>query len=328
MLLSVGVLGDALLGPTIVLGSAFAVAPFAASALTTPARTGAIAALSVFAVAIAAIWDHDAETGQWWVRLVVMAAFGGIAVLLAGLRVRREQALQHMTLVAETAQRALLRIMPGRVGPLGLAARYVSATEAALVGGDLYEVADTPYGVRVLIGDVRGKGLDAVNLAGTVLATFRRAAFVDQDLPEVAKDMDRAVETVGGDEDFVVAEFHQTGTATMVNCGHSAPLLVGADRSPRWVEGPDPALPLGLGSSPGESSFDWPDGSRLLLFTDGLIEARDRTGAFFPIDTYAADLGTGTLEEALDRLLAAHQKFGGHGHRDDMAVALTEHRTA
>lgn len=330
-LLVVAVVGDALLPSTVVITSAFAIAPFVASALTTPARTGAIAAASVVAVGFSATWNHDVASAQWWVRLLVMTVFGGIAVLLARIRVRRERALQHMTLVAETAQRALLRILPGRVGAVGLAARYVSAAEAALVGGDLYEVADTPYGVRVLIGDVRGKGLDAVHLAAAVLAAFRRAAFLDQGLAEVAKDLDLAVGTVCGEEDFVtalVAEFHQNGTATMVNCGHPAPLFLQTDRTPRWVEDPDPALPLGLGSSPDETSFEWPDGSRLLLFTDGLIEARDRKGAFFPIDTYAADLGTGTLDEALDRLLAAHQRFGGRGHRDDVALVLTEHRTA
>ena len=92
-LLCAGVLGDALLPPTIVITSAFAIAPFAASALTTPARTGVIAALSVVAVGVAGTWNQDVATSQWWVRVVVMAAFGGIAVLLADLRVRRERAL-------------------------------------------------------------------------------------------------------------------------------------------------------------------------------------------------------------------------------------------
>lgn len=328
-LLGAGVLGDALLPPTIVITSAFAIAPFAASVLTTPARTGVVAALSVVAVGFSATWNHDFATAQWWVRLVVMTVFGVIAVLLAYLRMRRERALQHMTLVAETAQRALLRILPGRVGGIGLAARYVSATEAALVGGDLYEVADTPYGVRVLIGDVRGKGLDAVHLAATVLAAYRRAAFLDQGLAEVARDLDLAVGTVCGEEDFVtalVAEFHQDGTATLVNCGHPSPLFLQPDRTHHWLEDPDPTVPLGLGSSPTEEPFDWPDGSRMLLFTDGLIEARDSKGAFFPIDTYAAALGTGTLDEALDRLLTAHHSFNG-GHNDDMALVLAEHRT-
>ena len=55
-----------------------------------------------------------------------------------------------MTTIAEVAQRALLRPMPGSIGSLRFAARYVSATEGALVGGDLYEVAETPDGVRMI----------------------------------------------------------------------------------------------------------------------------------------------------------------------------------
>jgi serine phosphatase RsbU (regulator of sigma subunit) len=328
--LAAGVLGDALLPPTIVITSAFAIAPFAASALTTPARTGGVAALSVVAVGFSATWDHDVATTQWWIRLVLMVVFGVIAVLLAQLRVRRERALQHMTLIAETAQGALLRILPGRIGDVGVAARYISATEAALVGGDLYEVADTPYGVRVLIGDVRGKGLDAVHLAAAVLATFRRSAFVDPALTDVAGHLDLTVRTIGGDEDFVtaqIAELRPNGTGAMVNCGHPSPLILGNGSPPRSIDDPDPALPLGLGSTPHEHSFDWPEGSRLLLFTDGLIEARDRQGGFFPLDAHAGDLNEGDLDEALDRLLDAHQEFSDRRHRDDLALVLTERRT-
>ena len=48
-----------------------------------------------------------------------------------------------MTAIAEAAQRALLRAMPSSIDSLGFAARYVSAAHEALVGGDLYEVAET-----------------------------------------------------------------------------------------------------------------------------------------------------------------------------------------
>ena len=57
-----------------------------------------------------------------------------------------------------------------------IAARYRSATREASVGGDLYEIIPTGQGIRVIVGDVRGKGLDAVLLARQVLSAFRRAA--------------------------------------------------------------------------------------------------------------------------------------------------------
>ncbi len=134
-----------------------------------------------------------------------------------------------MTAIAETAQRALLRVMPASIGSLGFAARYVSATEEALVGGDLYEVAETPNGVRVIVGDARGKGLEAVQMAATVLAAFRHAAVKEPTLTAVATDLDDVVTAVAEDEDFVtavLAEFHDDHTVTLLNCGHHPPLLL------------------------------------------------------------------------------------------------------
>lgn len=328
-ILAATVVMDALLPRTVVITVAFAMAAFAAAALTTPRRTAVIAVAVVLAVAASSTWNHDLASTRWWVRLAGATLFGATAVGLAALRERREQQLRHMTLVAETAQRALLRVLPGRVGDLGLAARYVSATEAALVGGDLYEVADTPYGVRVLVGDARGKGLDAVKLSSTVLAGFRRAALLEERLEDVAKDLDRTVAAVSEDEDFVtalMAEFHDDGSARIVNCGHVPPIVVdGGDA--HLVNTGEPDLPLGLGGSPHGSTVGWPDGSRMLFYTDGLVEARDKRGEFFPLDRYAEDLAKGDLDDALDALIAHLIEFSPR-HDDDLALVLTEHRSS
>ena len=168
---------------------------------------------------------------------------GALAVILAHLRIRREQDLQHMTTIAETAQRAVLRVIPSSVGSLRFATRYVSATKEALVGGDLYEVVQIPDGVRVIVGDVRGKGLAAVQMAATVLAAFRRAAVLEVSLTAIAADLDNVVTAVAGDEDFVtavLAEFHDDHSVTLVNCGHHPPLLLTNGDSGRLVDTGDP----------------------------------------------------------------------------------------
>ncbi len=261
---------------------------------------------------------------------MLTAVLGALAVLMAWIRVRRESALRHMTVIAETAQRALLRAMPTAIGSVGFAARYVSATREALVGGDLYEVAASPYGVRVIVGDVRGKGLDAVQMAGTVLGAFRRSAFTQESLATIATDLDVVVRAVAGDEDFVtavLAEFHEDGTVTMVNCGHHPPLMVTrADVGPVPTGTPEP--PLGLGPAPQPVTSPWPGGSRMLIYTDGLVEARDRRGDFFPLCDNARSLRDGSLEEALDRLLARLRSHAGEEIDDDMALVLVEHRVA
>jgi serine phosphatase RsbU (regulator of sigma subunit) len=245
---------------------------------------------------------------------------------LAQIRTQRERDLLDMTLIAETAQRALLRSLPTAVGSLGLAARYISATRAALMGGDLYEVAETPYGVRAIVGDVRGKGLDAVQLAATVLAAFRRSAFTQPGLSDVAAELDRIVVSVADDEDFVtavLAEFHSDGTVGLVNCGHHLPVLVTATELVPVSTG-EPQLPLGLGSKPQLVTTSWPRRSRLLLFTDGLVETRNRLGEFFPLEEHGDALRTGTLDEALDRLLTRLRAHAGKGLNDDIALVLAE----
>src|SRR2546428_328962 len=83
-----------------------------------------------------------------------------------------------------------------------VAGRYVPGSEAADIGGDLYEPLDTPYGVRMIIGDVKGKGIDAVRLASLVRGAYRHVAFERSDLREIVTDLDRAVSRFVGDEDF------------------------------------------------------------------------------------------------------------------------------
>lgn len=87
----------------------------------------------------------------------------------------------RVTAVAQATQLALLPPLPPEMTGISIAARYRSATREASVGGDLYEIIPTGHGIRVIIGDVRGKGLDAVLLARHVLSAFRRSAVASQE---------------------------------------------------------------------------------------------------------------------------------------------------
>ena len=328
--LSVVVLLDIVLGPQVVISGSFAMAAVVASVFTSVRATALTASLAVAFAALSGFWNGNIGTLAWSVRLWLGALLGGLAVLTAEIRVRRERELSRMTVIADAAQQALLRAMPQSVGSVGFAARYVSATEAAKVGGDLYEVTETPFGVRVVLGDVRGKGLEAVQMAATVLASFRRAAFLQESLSGVAAEMDSVVTAVAEPEDFVtalLAEFHEDGTVTFVNCGHPAPLLVPSAGPADELDTGAPQLPLGFGTAGNAVTVAWPTSARLLLFTDGLVETRNLTGAFFPLSDQATILSSGSLEEALDNLLNqlrgyAHQRLG-----DDIALVLAEQRT-
>jgi phosphoserine phosphatase RsbU/P len=333
MLIPLGVLGvlaglDAALPPRILVSGSFGVAAIVASAITTVRRTAIVGALAVVLTALSPVWNHDLATPGWWIRLAMAIGLAALAVVLATIRIRRERALQHMTTIAETAQRALLRVIPPSVGSLNLATRYVSATKEALVGGDLYEVVESADGVRLIVGDARGKGLGAVQLAATVLAAFRRAAATEFSLSEIATDLDNVVTAVAGDEDFVtavLAEIHDDNTVTLVNCGHHPPLLLTHDADiGRLVDTGEPQLPLGLNPTPKPVTSHLPDSARLLFYTDGLIETRNRHGAFFPLADRAPTLRGGSLDEALDGLLVQVADHAADELDDDMALVLAE----
>jgi serine phosphatase RsbU (regulator of sigma subunit) len=272
-------------------------------------------------------WQGSAADGVYWTRLAVVGAIGAMAVVVAGIRRRREQRLARMTAIAEASQLALLPPLPPEMTGIGIAARYRSATREASVGGDLYEIIPTGHGIRVIVGDVRGKGLDAIMLARQVLSAFRRIAVAMPAMEQVAGEVSRAIRPHLGEEDFVTAVLAQVascGELTVVNCGHHPPLLRHeGDLQP--LTGGTTAMPLGLADHFTAFTASWSPGDRLLLYTDGLIESRDQNGEFLPEDQIAAALAAASCEQALDTLMTAvHRHAGGHGH-DDMALLLLEH---
>lgn len=320
-LTTVSVVGD------IQLTTAMVAAPIVASFFADARRTGLVAVAAVVASVLGVLWLPDVTMGgQFWFRVAICTAVSGLATLSALFRDRHEAKLRRMIVIAETAQRAVLRSMPTAIGSVGLAARYVSASAEALVGGDLYEVAATPYGIRVIVGDVRGKGLEAVQTAAAVLGAFRAAAFTERDPALLARRIDEALVQHIGDEEFVTAILGQFDgdEVVLANCGHHPPLLV-QDSGTTLVDTGEPTLPLGLGSRPELSLHAWPVGSRMLFYTDGLVEARSRDGSFFPLDDFAAELADGPVEEALERLVGHLLRFGGHDTSDDVALVLAQH---
>ncbi|HEX5598935.1 MAG TPA: PP2C family protein-serine/threonine phosphatase [Micromonosporaceae bacterium] len=260
------------------------------------------------------------------VNVVGIALATGIAAGVATIRERQAERIAELSKLASVAQQAVLRTLGPQVGTLAVAGRYISATAVADIGGDLYEALDTPYGVRIIIGDVRGKGLEAVRLASVVLGSYRHVAYERADLRAVVADLDRAVARSVGDEDFVTAALveERGGTLTIVNCGHPPPLLLRRGEVIP-LEPPAPAPPLGFMPVVRPRTERLEPGDRLLLYTDGLGEAR-RDGEFFPTANRAWRLlGHGTVGDGLISLETALIEWVRGRLDDDIALVLMEY---
>ncbi|MFI1937818.1 PP2C family protein-serine/threonine phosphatase [Streptomyces purpureus] len=258
-----------------------------------------------------------------------------LALLINRVVRRSGERLASARVIAEAAQRAVLPAPAERIGGLQIAARYEAAQADAFIGGDLFAVQDTPYGVRLVVGDVRGKGLDAVEVVAILLGAFREAAEQESTLEGVAQRLERALAREGTRRDdldafegfttAVLAEIPRGGgVVRVVNRGHPEPLLLHADGALEMLEPSDPALPLGmgaLGSWPDRADeAPYPPGATLLLYTDGLSEARDAAGEFYdPAVRLAGRIfpGPGAL---LNALVDDVRRYTGGGSTDDMAL--------
>lgn len=318
------VIADATTARGTVLVSLVVTAPLLTAAFTRPGVTAAVAVGAILAALVRLPFDGTDGVNDT-VRIASITASSTLAVLIAGRREERERQLAQMTQVAEVAQNAVLWPVPERVRHLRLSARYVSATAAARIGGDLYEVVESTFGVRIIIGDVRGKGLPAVRLAAAVLGCFRQSAYDRVDLRDVLTDLDATVARLASPEDFVTAAVLQLDgdRGQILLCGHPAPLLSGGVTT---LDLAAADLPFGLGAGDGSlaTAFTLPPGGRLLLHTDGLLEARNRAGVFFPAGECFAELATQDTTDVLDGLLKQLTAWCGGHLADDVALLLVE----
>ncbi|MYS07630.1 SpoIIE family protein phosphatase, partial [Streptomyces sp. SID6041] len=206
----------------------------------------------------------------------------------------------------------------------------------ARIGGDFYEAVRVPGAVRVMLGDVQGKGLGAVETASVLLGSFRAAVDTAADLPALADRLEEGLARYGAwDPDSDAAERFATvvlvelpdgqDVARLLSCGHPAPLLQHG-REVETVRFADPSLPVNLAGLAAShhrvEEVPFGPGDRLLLYTDGVSETRDRTGAFYPLELRLR----GWVREPADAVPALLHKdltaYGDGGLDDDVAAVL------
>lgn len=318
---------DLLSGRDVVVLGLVVIAPLLAAAVRSVRATiGYAVAAFVLAAALGG-YDrlYDAEDLQAQLVRLLGVAFGGlVAVMACRAREDAQARLAHVELVAASTQQALLTQVPSRVGQVEVATSYRSADVDVGVGGDLYEVVATPWGVRVLVGDVRGKGLPAVAMAARVLGAFRALGCSREHGEDVLDDLDGVVERLAEAEDFVTAVLLQIDgdELTVWNAGHPPPILL-RDGVVHRLEAQVAQPPLGLTSRPVPAHHRLQAEDLVLVYTDGLIEARDpRTRAFFPLDEVAPRvLRAGDLASGLHALGDEVARWAG-GLSDDIAMVV------
>jgi serine phosphatase RsbU (regulator of sigma subunit) len=317
------------------------IAPALTASFAGPWRTAIVGAVAVGAQALIAALNGGVGTANHVWQFTALVVLSLLVVFFCYLREGHSQQLSRVRVVAETAQRVLLRPPAERVGPLRVAWRYMTADADAQIGGDLFAVVRTGRGgSRVVIGDVRGKGLAAIGEASVVLGAFREGARRCDTLSDLVQAME---DSVSGDledvadtdadpgEHFVTALVLDLPDATpqgaMISCGHPPPLLLRDGRVTVLHSG-TPTPPLGLGGlyAPGfqSDSFAFADGDTLLLYTDGVVEARSPHGVFYPLAERAATFPPAGAEALLRHLLRDVTAHTGGRLADDVAVLAIE----
>ncbi|MER5412126.1 MULTISPECIES: SpoIIE family protein phosphatase [Streptomyces] len=228
---------------------------------------------------------------------------------------------------ALTLQRSLTNNALPDVTGLELTGRYLPASDHD-VGGDWYDVIPLPGGrTGLVIGDVMGHGIHAAAVMGQLRTAVRTLARHDVPPAELLRSLDAVVAELGEDEMATcVYAVHDaaTGACVIARAGHPPPAVVTPDGSITFLDGP-PGTPLGTGGQDFRTEeLRLPPGSLLVLYTDGLIEARDRdldqgmaqlAGALQRVDQPLEELCDGILR----RLLPCAQQ-------DDVAVLLARTR--
>ncbi|MDQ0794973.1 PP2C family protein-serine/threonine phosphatase [Streptomyces sp. B1I3] len=334
LMIGIGILVDLVTPAEVTAVPLFAAAPLLAApffSLASTIRTGAAAVLVVLAIRLS---DGTLAEVVPISDLLTLVTVAGLALVTNAVVRRSNEQLASARVIAATAMRAVLPAPDERIGGLLVAARYEAAQADEFVGGDLFAIADTPHGVRLVVGDVRGKGLDAVGAVAVVIGAFREAAEQELSLEGVAQRLERALAREGtrrggldAMEGFVTAVLAEipagSDTLRIVNRGHPEPILLHADGALDVLAPSAPALPIGMGLDVWpDRSDEWtmPAGATLLVFTDGLSEARSPAGAFYdPADRLRGRIFPGP-EELLSALTDDVRLHTGGRSTDDMAL--------
>jgi serine phosphatase RsbU (regulator of sigma subunit) len=204
------------------------------------------------------------------------------------------------------------------------------------IGGDSFDYAVNGSAADVLVLDAVGHGLPAALLATAAIGAYRHARRDLHDLPDIAAAVNRVIAENFPGSQFATAAIARldldTGRFRWVNAGHPDPLVL---RDGAFVRPPAcrPQPPLGLQvREPEVCEMQLHPGDRVLVYSDGIVEARSLTGEFFGEERLAefvlrAGAEGDAAPEALRRLMRTVLEHQGDRLQDDASIVVLEWRT-
>lgn len=251
-----------------------------------------------------------------------------------GLKRLQQLASQDRELeIAATIQKNLLpRTLPRTPGAIVTPIHH----QANLVGGDWYDVYLEGHTLTMVVGDASGKGIGAALMATVVLSVLRAERRLGTDAKRVIQRANEALREASGGDSFTTLLYAclnlVNGEVRWLNMGHPSPFVIRAKAQelPQgyYLEGPRNRA-LGWYEDPGlsETLIRLEPGDRLVLFTDGFIEAKSDQGEIFGEHRFAQSLlrlAPLTAEAMADELVAEIQGFAAGKLDDDLTVLVAE----
>ncbi|MGY1724806.1 SpoIIE family protein phosphatase [Blastococcus sp. SYSU DS0533] len=244
-------------------------------------------------------------------------------------RLRAESVVREL---ADTLQRSLLPSHLPSIPGIRLAARYRAGGESALVGGDTYDVMPLPDGRwMVLIADVCGTGAEAAAVTAVTRHTARAAATGSP--AEILRAVNAALLHEQGTAPLrfvtacclVLRPTAQGARLRLSVAGHPLPLVTGPHGDARAIGTAGHPLGIDADLELAETALELPPGTTLVLYTDGVTEARDHAGRQFGEDALLRVVAGAPVADA-EAVVAAvsaavEEQLAGSGHEpDDLAV--------
>jgi serine phosphatase RsbU (regulator of sigma subunit) len=249
----------------------------------------------------------------------------------AAIAIDRARLYEQQKSFSDTMQRSLLPRSKPELPGLDLGAVYASSARVE-VGGDVYDFLTLPDGrLAVALGDVTGHGIDATADMAMTKFVFRSLA---REHPEPGQFLAFANEVAVGElaaEKFVtmacLAIDPTTGEVVAASAGHPQPRLVNPDGTVEAVDVGGLALGIDSDQAYDEARAQLAPGSLVVLYTDGVVEARGADGQFWGHDHLDACLSAHrelSADEIAEHTIASCREFAGGDLEDDCAIVVVK----